>query len=700
MSYKEIKKTSHIKYNSAGSKKKSFWAWINEDKAKLFFIQQISVFIIAFAVFSNSIPNGFNIDDGYYTTKDNTIANMGLRAIPMIFTTNTFNDDVNSAYEYRPVAMLSFALQHQFLDARPATGHFINVLIYSIFCVLVFVLLYRWFGMSKDWFALFIALIYTVHPLHTEVVDNIKNRDELLANLFGFMTLASLWKWHQTAKIRHAVSGIFVFILALLCKKTALTYVALVPMAFYFFSDMPVRKIALLVVVLFTVLIIMLLAQDHFLPNQQRVYLFIENPFWVGKYPLGVKTATISYILGWYFYLHIIPYPLSFYYGYKHVALFNWSDLLPVLSIVVHLVLLGFIIANFRRKKIFAFGGLFYLVCILPFANTIEPIAGIMGERFTFASSLGYCILLVSSVFYLFGINTDNFSLTKKSNYLLVTCFLIFISYAAMSIARNTKWESEWILYSNDIKHLQSSAKANILYSELVVEKTNYYRQQISKSSGPEKERYKDSLLMYEPDETQPLLRVLAVEPDLNKILNNLAVIYTRHDSFDLAKKYLLQERQFMGNNPPNEALHYNLGWVYENLSEKQKKSSFLDSAINEYKTVLNINRNYSPAYWRLSHVYLNQHDTISALSILSEGIKIDSDIVTFYLELGNIYIYRKDTATAISWYEKGAETTNPDVAVFDYLQKYYGDRNNLQKERYYRNKKKHWETTRTINDK
>ena len=155
----------------------SFWKRLLENKPRLFLYQKICVFMVAFIVFANGIPNGFNLDDIYYTTEGNPIANMGLKAIPKIFTTHTLYDNSHNNFEYRPITMLSFALQHQFLGYAPATSHFISVLIYSFICLLVFVLLCLWFGPSKSWLAFLVALLFAVHPLHTEVVDSIKSRD-------------------------------------------------------------------------------------------------------------------------------------------------------------------------------------------------------------------------------------------------------------------------------------------------------------------------------------------------------------------------------------------------------------------------------------------------------------------------------------------------------------------------------------------
>ena len=661
----------------------SFWKRLMEDKPRLFLYQKICVFMVAFLVFANGIPNGFNVDDIYYTTERNAIANMGLKATPTIFTTHTFHDNNNNNFDYRPIAMFSFALQHQFLGYAPATSHFISAIIYSFICLLIFVLLCIWMSPSKRWFAFLVVLLYAVHPLHTEVVDNIKNRDELLATFFCLLSMISIWKWHTTGKIRYIILSFFLFATGLLCKTTIIIYIAIIPIAFYFFTNMPIRKIFLPSFVLLIPYLIYIVATKYFIPEQKRVFLFLENPLYVTHVPLEVKTATVSYILGWYSYLHVLPSTLSFYYGYKYVRLLHWSNLFAILSLIAYLLLIFLVIKGLRKKSITAFGALFYLVCILPYSNLFGPVPGIMAERFTFASSLGYCILLVSVL----SVGADKVIpgvsvINKNSKYLLTIFFFIFISYAVMSMVRNTQWKNSWTLYSHDIQHLQNSAKANMFYGEQIYFKMNHYRNEFNQASGMEKQIYKDSMLQYQAEEKLPFLRALAIAPGYNDAMNYLAVVYINEDSFELAKTYLLQTRTL---TPNNADIHYNLAMIYGILADSN--ISLIDSSINEFKAVISVNPMYVTAYGELSRIYLKREDTVSAINNLLLGIRNLPMISLLYMQLAKIYLYKKDTAQAIYYDEKGAEVSHPDPVLFQILQSYYHNKNDTLKENYYRNK-------------
>ena len=663
-----------------------FWKSTNADQPRLYSYQKICIFLVAFLVFANGIKNGFNLDDIYYTTPDNPISNMGIKAIPEIFTTRTLHDPKKNNFDYRPIPMLSFALQHQLLGDSASMSHFINVFIYSVVCVLTFVLLCLWFGRTRSWFAFLVTLLYAVHPLHTEVVDNIKNRDELLAAIFILLTLKTIWKWHLTNKNTHLITSAFLFISGMMCKSTIVVYLPIIPFAFYFFTAMKGWKIILPSAILMAIYMLINFTENSLLPVPNRVFSFYENPMFTSLVPWNIKTATSSYILGWYAYLHVIPYPLSFYYGYQYVKLVNWTSLFPVVSLMGYLLLIYFIIRNFKKKSIAAFGAVFYLICLFIYSNLMGAAPGMMAERFTFDSSLGYCILLVSIFYYLFNNGAGFFQNIRQTKYLFPAFLIFFISYALMTIARNKYWEDNLTLYNHDMQHLQKSIKANMLYGDQLILKHDYYKTKFNNASGPEKQEYRDSMLLFRAEEKLPYKQILELDPDNDNALNNLGVAYIHDDSFEMAKKYLLLASN-LKSGKTDDVLHYNLGLVYGDIAIRDNNIHLMDSSIIEFKTVISLNPKYANAYWRSNLLYLMKGDTSAAINALEQGINNLPDMSFLYIELAKVYLYKRDTARGISYYEKSAAVSNPDPTIFPILENYYRANNNAEKETYYRNK-------------
>src|SRR5439155_22255608 len=74
------------------------------------------------------------------------------------------------------------------------------------------------------------SVIFLAHPLHTEVIANVKSRDEILSFLFIVLTFIALCRSRQTKRSSHLASGLFSYFLALLSKEYAVSLIALIPL--------------------------------------------------------------------------------------------------------------------------------------------------------------------------------------------------------------------------------------------------------------------------------------------------------------------------------------------------------------------------------------------------------------------------------------------------------------------------------------
>lgn len=140
--------------------------------------------IVTFILYTQTIGYGFVLDDAAVIEK-NKFVQQGFGGIGDIFSTfywqgyTTINDGI-----YRPLSLFMFAVEWQILPNQPILHHTINVLLYSLSIALLFKLLKYYFSSYSIWVSFFITLLFAVHPIHTEVVTNIKSRDEILCFLF------------------------------------------------------------------------------------------------------------------------------------------------------------------------------------------------------------------------------------------------------------------------------------------------------------------------------------------------------------------------------------------------------------------------------------------------------------------------------------------------------------------------------------
>lgn len=79
---------------------------------------------------------------------------------------------------YRPLAILSFAVDWSLSAGRPWLFHLTNVLLHGVATALVVVISLEWLPAVG---ALVAGLVFAVHPVHVEAVANVVGRSELLA---------------------------------------------------------------------------------------------------------------------------------------------------------------------------------------------------------------------------------------------------------------------------------------------------------------------------------------------------------------------------------------------------------------------------------------------------------------------------------------------------------------------------------------
>src|ERR1035441_2122688 len=139
--------------------------------------------VFAFLLYAQSISFVYTLDDGS-VIKSNTITTKGIAGIPTIFKHSYwFGINDTRVAEYRPVSLAMFAMEWQFFPDNPHIGHFVNVLFYAFTCWLLFIILCMLFEKKNLLIPFVCTLLYTAHPIHTEVVDSIKSRDEIMCFL-------------------------------------------------------------------------------------------------------------------------------------------------------------------------------------------------------------------------------------------------------------------------------------------------------------------------------------------------------------------------------------------------------------------------------------------------------------------------------------------------------------------------------------
>ena len=202
------------------------------------------IFFAAFILFAKSISGGYNLDDELVTI-NHRLTSKGISAIPQIFTSHYYQDEQGYAYEYRPLVLTTFAIEHQFFGDNAQVSHFFNVFFYALTCLVLLRVLLQLFKSYSPLLSVAITLLFVVHPAHTEVVSSIKNRDEILGLLFSLLTLYAAIKVIETNKWWLVLVPVL-FALALMGKATVISFTIIIPLALIFFTRANWRTVLLI----------------------------------------------------------------------------------------------------------------------------------------------------------------------------------------------------------------------------------------------------------------------------------------------------------------------------------------------------------------------------------------------------------------------------------------------------------------------
>jgi len=204
---------------------------------------------LVFIVFGNTLFNGYNMDD-HLVTQNQVYTSKGISAIKDILTSNYYSNNADINFGYRPIVHISFAIEHQLFGEHASISHLINLLIYLITVCIFLKLCIVWFGEKNTHSALLASLLFALHPLHTETVASIKNRDELLALLLGLFAVYNAMKYISTNKLMWLILAIVAFALGMLAKKSIYPILVVIPIILITLQQVSLIKILLSVMLI------------------------------------------------------------------------------------------------------------------------------------------------------------------------------------------------------------------------------------------------------------------------------------------------------------------------------------------------------------------------------------------------------------------------------------------------------------------
>lgn len=643
MSKQNKKHTPHIKQKSETQKVMSpvKYAWA------------LVIAVIAFLLYSNTIGHDYALDDSGAIT-GNRYVQEGFSGVFKLLKVEFWHfANVHLGY-YRPLALITFAIEHQFFHGNPHISHFVNCLIFAFSGFMLFIVLNKIFNAYNALFPFFIALLFVAHPIHTEIVANIKGRDELLS---FFNVMLMLWfalKFTDTKKIFYLILSLLFCYLGMLSKETALTGVMLLPVFLFYYKDYKVLE-CLKKSIPFALVVILFFIQKKYLLGTLSGII----PSDIINYPYtqsNIKLPTTFMLFAFCLRLLIVPHPLRYDYSFNQIPAVHMSNIWALLGIALFIAGAIFAYKQTLKKTTWGFAfSLFYITLIPALAFTILR-GGIFAERFLFFPSLGFCIALVYGAGLLFKTDvlsaTDSTMAWLRSNAKFVLILTVpFILYSIKTVSRNTVWKDNFTLFSKDVKTGRNSAQNQHHFGNQYI-----YLASVEKDSVKKHE--------YVTTGIAALRQSLITHPRFGESYYLIGLAYQIIiPNSDSAIYYY---NKAIETAPGHADSYYHLGIVYQNLGKNNVASYFYNEAIK-----------YNPQYLEPKKAAADLKAAgidvfINPLTSMVDTTTANKD-TRYYFELGNYHASQGDYNQAAKNFIKSIELDPNNEQPYINLANCYG---------------------------
>lgn len=428
----------------------------NKNKLNLFLA--FILIMTCIVLYGNTYYNNYCLDDAAVIT-ENTTTQKGFAGITEQFTNYNADGGMEKRL-WRPLPLASYSIEIGIWGSNhPGYSHLVNILIYFLIIVLLFSFLSKHI-FKEIWTAFFIALLFAFHPIHSEVVANIKSRDELFCLLFILSSIHLLFKHLETKKNAYLFLSLGLYFLSLLSKENSLTFLLGIPVTLYFFSKLTSKKILFFSLSFGVVAVFYFIIRNALYPftSFESSDVIINNPF---LNAVGTEAFfTKIFILLLYLKLLFFPYPLSYDYSYNQIPYVNASSPWVWVSLLIYGGILLYALFLFKRKSVLSYCIIMFFITFSLASNLIIQVSLTLGERLLFLPSLFFCIAIVYCVKEAVVYLNEKIHISKSA---LSLCLIIpvFILSSFEIINRNKDWKDTDTLNLADYTKAPNSLRIN-----------------------------------------------------------------------------------------------------------------------------------------------------------------------------------------------------------------------------------------------
>jgi tetratricopeptide (TPR) repeat protein len=549
-------------------------------------------FIIAALVYGASLHNQFvRLDDGLLIYENQAIQHINPQTIKTVFT--TYDPEL-----YIPLTLISYQVDYLLGGIDPFLYHLQNLFWHTLNALLVAWLAYLL--IKKEWIALFVGVLFLVHPLHTEAVAWAAARKDVLSTFFFLASTITYLYYRSEERQKYYIASLLLFALGLLAKVTVVT----LPLVLLLIDDVLERpwnkkmftdKLPYIALsVLFGVIALF----------GKREVLMSVAPWQLGL----LASGSVSFLMSKLF----LPMGLSVFYLYNG-PLVPWNPffVLSILSIVLALVI------AFRYRKHTRwpwFGVLFFLITLAPtVTNNVKQVAFLGSDRYAYIPSIG--IFFCLAWFVQQWIDGRDY---KREQPALLLMSIVILLFGALAYRQSKTWRDSEALFAHALK---INPDSYIAHTNL----GNVYRKQ---------DRTDDA--------EQEFLLAIQAKPNMESHVN-LGALYTKLGRFDEAKTHF--EKAIALNNSKAEPW-LGLAALYAAQAKK-------DDVLRAYDQAVSRRPSYPMTYVNRGAFYKEQGDLEAALADFQKAIEVQPSFMQAHYNAAVVLATLNRTDEAKSAYEQ-----------------------------------------------
>ncbi|MFA7359950.1 MAG: tetratricopeptide repeat protein [Candidatus Kapaibacterium sp.] len=634
-------------------------------------ILYLIVALVAFFVYYNSLNNDFVFDDESVVQNNQSIT--VLSNIPKFFTAEEGFHKVIGRY-YRPVVSTLYTIDYAIWGLNPFGFHLTNVIIHAIASLLLLMILLKLFGEYKLGIlsALIGALIFAVHPIHTEAVSWVSGRTDSLTTMFFFLSFLFYIKYSDENNSKSLlIISLIAYFLGLLSKEMIVTMPVLLFVYDYFFRKrrmdwfkQNILPYALFIVVTIVFVFIRYLVLKDVVDRETYMYFYGEE----------TSTAFYTMLKTIPVYFRLLVFPLNLLYHYNGIMPDSHTigDVKVILSGLF--IVAMFIISFYIQKKYgeVSFTILFFLVSLLPVMN-IVPTMNFMAERFLYLSSFALSVLISLVIVRFFN---------EKNKGFLTTLFLVIVVvFTYLTFIRNAEWKN------NDTLFITAEGKEG---SVLLVNVGNIYANK--KNYAEAEKRYRRAIeirdnsvlahhnlgLIYllrgdidsaeikfkkgmsidslAPDGYFQMSNIYQQKgniPDAVKMLEKLQTIVPNYRESKAMLDMLKSNPETLSGNIPNSVQNNQMA-ILEKRSFQYYQEGKFEEAIKDLNEAVRLSPESGSGYLNnIAMCYIGLKKFDKAKENFTKAIELDDKNFHAYSGLADVYLQEGNTAKAKEIYAK-----------------------------------------------